>query len=150
MITIHPISIEDIPVVYSLGEELFVSESFTTLHRMWNEDEVVAHFSEDWDYCFVAKDGKKIIGFILSTLIDKPRSAWIYGHISWLGVSKAYHGKNVAKRLLEKASQILKDKGARILAMDTASDNQPAIRFFEKNGFTEKAEHVYLYKNIDD
>lgn len=150
MLSIHNLNIEDLPLIYNLGDKLFSSDEYTTLHRMWNEAEVVGHFSEDWEYCFVAKDGKKLVGFILCTLIEKPKNSWKYGHIAWLGIHTDYQGKKVADKLLTKASKLLKEKGARILVVDTTSENNKAIKFFEKNGFDEKVAHLYMYKNIDE
>jgi ribosomal protein S18 acetylase RimI-like enzyme len=35
-----------------------------------------------------------------------------------------------------------------MMIIDTSADNQPAIRFFEKQGFGDVQEHVYMSLNL--
>jgi len=40
------------------------------------------------------------------------------------------------------------DQGVRMIIIDTSADNQPAIRFFQKQGFDDTQEHVYMSLNL--
>jgi len=42
----------------------------------------------------------------------------------------------------------MKDQGVRMILVDTSADNLPAIRFFEKHGFSNIQEHVYMSLNL--
>jgi ribosomal protein S18 acetylase RimI-like enzyme len=42
----------------------------------------------------------------------------------------------------------MKEQGVRMMIIDTSADNQPAIRFFEKQGFGDVQEHVYMSLNL--
>ncbi len=42
----------------------------------------------------------------------------------------------------------MKEQGVRMIIIDTSADNLPAIRFFEKQGFGNIQEHVYMTLNL--
>ncbi len=42
----------------------------------------------------------------------------------------------------------MKARGMRIIMIDTSADNQAAIRFFNKQGFGDIQEHVYMTLNL--
>lgn len=147
-IEIEEMEIEDVAEVFQLGEEIFTAENHSSLYRTWDEYELLERFNSDKELCLVAKSEGKIIGFIIGSLIEKRRSAWTYGYIIWIGVSPRYARKKVGERLLKKIFRLFKDKGVRIIMIDTASSNRRAISFFRKHGFDDESEHVYMYRNI--
>ena len=81
-------------------------------------------------------------------MIEKRRSAWTYGYIVWLGVDRKHSGRKVGQRLLAKLTELFVEQGARLLLVDTDSKNEAALRFFRKQGFGHRREHVYLTKNL--
>ena len=42
----------------------------------------------------------------------------------------------------------MKEQGVRMIIIDTSADNDPAIRFFQKQGFDSIQEHVYMTLNL--
>jgi ribosomal protein S18 acetylase RimI-like enzyme len=46
-------------------------------------------------------------------------------------------------------SNELKQKGIRILTVDTQADNKDAVRFFKKYGFSNPSKHVYMSLNME-
>ncbi|MGC8804469.1 MAG: GNAT family N-acetyltransferase, partial [Candidatus Ratteibacteria bacterium] len=47
----------------------------------------------------ISGKNKKVIGFAMATTIRKPRSAWKYGYVVWLGVKRRYHRHGIGERL---------------------------------------------------
>ena len=140
---------DDIPKVFHLGEKLFTAEDYANLYRTWDEYEVMAYYQTDPDSCLVAEANGRVVGFLLGSVIEKRRTAWNYGHLVWLGVSKRYQRYRVASRLFEEFREVMEEQGVRMLLVDTQADNVGAVRFFEKKGFTNPTEHVYMTLNLD-
>lgn len=58
-----------------------------------------------------------------------------------IGVSKDEQGKGIAKEMMHYIEQLLKDKGARILIVETSSDDAqfPARNLYNKIGYQQEA-----------
>jgi ribosomal protein S18 acetylase RimI-like enzyme len=149
-VEIRQMEIDDIPEVFHLGEKLFTSEEAPTLYRTWDEYEVTGLFYSETELCLVAEANEEIIGFAMGTTITKPRSAWKYGHLVWLGVAENYQRFRVAEKLFNNFLELMLEEGVRILMVDTEAENKPALRFFHKMGFDKSEEHVYLSLNLDE
>jgi ribosomal protein S18 acetylase RimI-like enzyme len=147
-VSIREMELDDLPAVYALGERLFTSEKWPNLYRTWDEYELVGFFAADSDTCLVAEIGDDLVGFILGTVIDKRKSAWSYGYVVWLGVDPDRARRGVASRLLERLTQIFVELGVRILMSDTDAENEAAIAFFQRQGFGNMSNHVYMTKNL--
>lgn len=140
--------LEDIAEVYHLGERLFTADRWTTLYRTWDEYEVINNYVGDPETSLVAELDGEVVGFALGTIIDKPRSAWVYGYLVWFGVDDRVRGHGIGERLLRKLTDTFIHEGARMMLVDTDAENEGAIRFFTRNGFGNEQEHVYLSKNL--
>ncbi len=149
-ITVREMDIDDVAHVFHLGEDLFTAQKVPNLYRTWDEYEVLAIFQGDSEFCLVAEtDEGEIVGFTLGTTISKSHSAWKYGHLLWLGVSREYQKQGVAEKLFNQFLELMIESGVRMLLVDTEADNRKAINFFEKMGFKNPQEHVYLTLNLD-
>ena len=142
--------LNDIPEIYGLGLRLFTAEKFPTLYRCWDEHELVQLFASDEETCLVAEAEDRIVGFALGRIMEKPRSAWRYGWLLWLGVEPSYQRHDVATRLIRQLTQLFVDREARIMLVDTDEHNHRALKFFRKHGFSQERKHVYLAQNLDD
>ncbi|MGA1791798.1 MAG: GNAT family N-acetyltransferase [bacterium] len=149
-VEIRQMEIDDLPQVFHLGEKLFTSEDAPNLYRTWDEYEVTGLFHNETELCLVAEANRKIIGFAMGTTITKPRSAWKYGHLVWLGVAEAFQRSGVAERLFNNFLDLMLEEGVRILMVDSEADNTSALVFFRKMGFDKSEEHVYMSLNLDD
>lgn len=63
-------------------------------------------------------------------------------YIDRLGVNVEYSKKGIGQQMLNKAKEISKSLGAEYLRLFVVDINKPAIRLYQKNGFT-KADGVY-------
>lgn len=145
---IREMTIDDFPAVFHIGEQVFTAESFQTLYRTWDEYEVTTFFNSDSELCLVAEAGGKILGFALGTTVKKHNSPWKYGYLVWLGVRTDIQQGGVGSGLFKEIKHRMKEQGVRMMIIDTSADNQPAVRFFEKQGFGDVQEHVYMSLNL--
>lgn len=146
---IREMKIDDLAPVYHLGEKLFTSERHSNLYRTWSESEVTSMFLSAPQLSLVAEEDGLLAGFLLGTIIQKPRTAWNYGHLVWLGVDPSWQRGGVGRKLYECFKDIMIDEGIRILIVDTQADNEKALGFFRRQGFAQATEHVYLSLNIE-
>jgi ribosomal protein S18 acetylase RimI-like enzyme len=153
--SIREMTIHDLAEVYELGRSQFKAESWPMLYRSWDEYEVTSRFNVDGEYCLVAENNdedsaRRIVGFVLGTVVSKPGSAWNYGYIVWLSVHPRWRRRNVAARLVDRLVETMVEvDGIRILMTDTDPENRRAMKFFAARGFTEQHPHVYLSSNLE-
>jgi ribosomal protein S18 acetylase RimI-like enzyme len=149
-VSIRQMYIDDLAKVFHLGEDLFTAQKVPNLYRTWDEYEVVTLYQGDSEFCLVAEtEEEEIVGFALGTTISKSHSAWKYGHLVWLGVDRNCQSQGIAEKLFDDFLDLMVEDGVRLLLVDTEADNRKAINFFEKMGFKNPQEHVYLTLNLD-
>jgi ribosomal protein S18 acetylase RimI-like enzyme len=149
-VEIREMELRDVPQVFELGEKLFTAEKWPTLYRSWDDHELAQLFSSDAETCLVAEADGKIIGFALGRVTEKPRSAWRYGLLLWLGVERRFKRGGIATRLVRQLTSLFIDRDARIMLVDTAAKNHAAVAFFRRNGFGQEIRHVYLSQNLEN
>jgi len=147
-IEIREMVLEDLPLVYALGEKVFTADRWPSLYRTWDEYEPVTLFTSDGEFCFVAEQDGQLAGFALGSLIDKRKSAWSYGYLTWLAVEPELARAGVASKLLDEITEAFILAGARMMIVDTDAENEAAIRFFRRHDFGNDDRHVYLSKNL--
>jgi ribosomal protein S18 acetylase RimI-like enzyme len=145
---IREMTIDDFPEVFHIGEQVFTADYSQSLYRTWDEFEITTLFNSDTELCLVAEAGDQIIGFALGTTVKKHNSPWKYGYLVWLGVRKNIQKGRVGSRLFNDIKRRMQDQGVRMIIIDTSADNLPAIKFFQKQGFNDIQEHVYMSLNL--
>lgn len=145
---IREMTIDDFSEVFHIGEEVFTAEFSPSLYRTWDEYEVTTLFNSDSELCLVAEAGDAIVGFALGTTVEKHHSPWKYGYLVWLGVKKGLQKARVGERLFREIRRRMQEQGVRMIIIDTDADNEAAIRFFQKQGFGNIQEHVYMTLNL--
>lgn len=147
-IIVREMELEDLPAVYALGEAVFTADKWPSLYRTWDEYEPVTLFNSDGEFCFVADADDTLAGFALGSLIDKRKSAWSYGYLTWLAVDPVLKRGGIATLLMEEITAAFIRAGARMMIVDTDADNDVAISFFRRHDFRNEDRHVYLSKNL--
>ena len=145
---IREMNIDDFSETFHIGEEVFTAEYSQSLYRTWDEYEITTLFNSDNELCLVAEAGERILGFALGTTVTKHNSPWKYGYLVWLGVRKDIQQGGVGKGLFKEIKRRMKEQGVRMIIIDTAADNRPAIRFFQKQGFGDIQAHIYMALNL--
>ncbi|MFO7936781.1 MAG: N-acetyltransferase [Kiritimatiellia bacterium] len=148
-VDIRTATIDDLPVIFHLGEKVFTSQTVANLYRTWDEYEVTTLFNNDSELLLVAETGGRVVGFALGTTIEKARSAWNYGHLLWLCIDPEYARTGIGSRLFERFREEVASQGVRMMLVDTQADNRPAIDFFRRKGFENPTDHVYMTLNLE-
>ena len=147
-VSIRELELEDLPAVYALGESVFTADKWPSLYRTWDEYEPVSLFYSDGEFCFVAEHEGRLAGFALGSLIDKRKSAWSYGYLTWIAVDPGLKRNGIATQLVDAITEAFLRAGALMMIVDTDADNSTAISFFRRHGFGHQDRHVYLSKNL--
>ena len=71
-----------------------------------------------------------IVGTITCCVLDKQE-----GHLRGMAVLPEWHGRSIARQLLDRAQDELSSRGCDRITLDTTEPLQPAMRFYERNGF---------------
>jgi ribosomal-protein-alanine N-acetyltransferase len=79
--------------------------------------------------CVIAEAESKIIGFCLTAREDQ------WGYIITMDVLAEHRRQGVATALLRDAERRLFAAGVREVALETATDNESAIAFWQKHGY---------------
>jgi ribosomal protein S18 acetylase RimI-like enzyme len=145
---IREMTIDDFSEVFHIGDEVFTVEYSQSLYRTWDEYEITTLFNSDNELCLVAEAGEKILGFALGTTVKKHNSPWKYGYLVWLGVRKDIQQGGVGSGLFKEIKHRMKEQGVRMMIIDTSADNLPAVHFFQKQGFGDVQDHVYMSLNL--
>lgn len=149
-VEIREMELRDVPEVFELGQKLFTAEEWPSLYRSWDDHELALLFSNDAETCLVAVADEKVVGFALGRMMEKPRNAWRYGWLLWLGVDRRFKRSGVATRLVKQLKGLFIARDARIMLVDTAAKNHGAVNFFRHNGFGQEIRHVYLSQNLEN
>ncbi len=147
-IEIRQMELDDLPACFAIGEDIFTAEKWPNLYRTWDEYELLDSYASDGELCLVAEIGGKIAGFALGTLIEKRRSAWIYGYLEWIGVRPDIKRSGVGTRLFKRLTELFIERGARMMLVDTEAENHEARQFFRKQGFGNETKHIFLNRNL--
>ena len=149
-VEIREMELRDVAAVFELGQRLFTAEEWPSLYRSWDDHEIAQLFSTEAETCLVAEADGKLIGFALGRVMEKPRSAWRYGWLLWLGVEPRFKRSGVATRLVKQLRGLFIERHARIMLVDTAAKNHGALNFFRRSGFGQEIRHVYLSQNLEN
>jgi ribosomal protein S18 acetylase RimI-like enzyme len=66
-----------------------------------------------------------------------------------LSIKEDFRRKGLGTLLMNHAVEVAKERGARMLVLETQSCNVPSVNFYVKNGFTLIGRDTAAYSNID-
>ena len=137
--SISVMTIEDYDAVYSL----WINTPGMGLNNLDDSREGIERYlKRNPTTCFIAKEGKRIIGVILSG--HDGRRGYIY-HIA---VEMAERKKGIGKDLVEKSIEALKKEGINKVALVVFNTNETGNMFWERIGFEERKDLKYRNKVI--
>jgi len=85
----------------------------------------------------IAKDGKKVLGFLIAHNIIGMSS-----FLDTLAVSREIRGKGIGKMLMAEYERLVKIKRIHYIFLFALNTNENTLRFYEKNDF-ESSKHDY-------
>ena len=142
MIQIRECSSADFDEVVMLLHQLWPDKPLNTQSLRLVYDHALS--SENQKY-LCAVENNKVIGF--GSLIIK-NNLWQegnLGHIDELVVDTDFRGRGVGRQLLSQLIQLAKERKCRRVELDTAFHRKEAHRFYEQQGFENRA---YLFSMI--
>jgi [ribosomal protein S18]-alanine N-acetyltransferase len=86
-------------------------------------------------YCLGAYHRGELVGSMVILFKSNSRSARIYS----LAVSAAARGLGIARRMMARAEREARKRGCNRMRLEVRMDNLPAIRLYERLGFTDAA-----------
>ena len=98
---------------------------------------------------YLVKSGKEIIGYLkvnekhAQTEFKEEYSL----EIERIYVLKAFHFQGIGRMLIEKTIQFAKFKGKKKIWLGVWKENKGAVRFYQKLGFSNVGEHVFVFGN---
>jgi ribosomal protein S18 acetylase RimI-like enzyme len=112
---------------------------FETLYRIdqvcfpksiaYGRTEMRMYLRSEGSHCLLAEVSGDVGGFILTD-----QSAEI-GHVVTLDVLEPYRRQKIGSLLLQAAEQEAASRGAKLMVLETATTNKPAIAFWKKHGY---------------
>ncbi|KAI4152435.1 MAG: hypothetical protein L6R39_001811 [Caloplaca ligustica] len=97
---------------------------------------VYRYFLYQWgDLCFLALDKEEnMLGVVISKL-EPHRGGPLRGYIAMLAVKKEHRGKGIATRLVRMAIDVMIERDADEIALETEVTNTAAMKLYERLGF---------------
>ncbi len=89
------------------------------------------------DYCFIAEENEQIIGFVMGI------RSFQGTYFLWdIGVTPAYRGQGIGRRLVREVEKELGRMGFKRVELTIDPDNLPSQKLFEKMGYENISERV--------
>lgn len=113
---------------------------------------VYRYFLYQWsELCFMAIDennNKTLAGVVICKL-ERHRGGPLRGYIAMLATKENYRGRGIATTLVSKAIDLMIEKNADEIALETEETNTAAMKLYERLGFlrSKKLHRYYLNGN---
>lgn len=153
-ITIRPAGIADLETLQKIGRQTFF-ETFSATNTKENmakyldegfaTEKLITELNNDGSSFYFAELNGGAIGYLkLNTrqAQTEPQDSEAL-EIERIYVLQAYRGRKVGQMLYEKAIQVAQQENVPYIWLGVWEHNLPAIRFYQKNGFTEFDKHVF-------
>lgn len=136
---------------------LFSMNDYDAVYELWrttpgmglnsiddSRDGIARYLERNPATCFIAKDGRIVVGVILSG--HDGRRGFIYH----LAVAAEYRRRGIGQRLVERAVEALKAEGIAKVALVVMAKNELGNGFWERIGFHDRKDLVYRDKVITE
>lgn len=131
---------EDFSQVMNLWESIDIG---VHIGRSDTPDEIQKKLTRDPDLFLVAEDNGQVIGSVIGGY-DGRR-----GLIYHLAVHTSFRGRGVGSRLMDELESRLRAKGCIRCYLLVTTDNEEAMRYYEKRGWERMTSVVPYGKNFD-
>jgi len=135
-IEIRSMKFDDIDAVYNLELRIFPSP----WPRFFFENDLNLPYT----IAFVASDHNQIIGYALGSCITDEL------HVQNIAIDKSWRGKGIAMRLMDRLEQEAISRDCHHFYLEVRTNNQMAIKLYEKLGYTVLYTRYHYYLDGDD
>ncbi|HEY3313859.1 MAG TPA: GNAT family N-acetyltransferase [Bacillota bacterium] len=151
---IRPGGVADWPAIIELAFAREAVAAQLSPFRSWTVEDVLAvrrqivqawqdRLQEAKTHALFIAEGKpdgRAIGYVMVIVSDSPagRQGWVME----LGVDKALWSRGIGTALLRKAEEFSVAHGAKYLGLGVSSNNERALRLYERMGYHEERRHL--------
>ena len=109
-------------------------------------EQLLAKFEMDENmYLMVVEEAGKVVSTVQMAIIENlTHNVKPFAVIENVVTHKDYRNKGYASALLEKASEIAKERNCYKISLETGSNRESTLNFYRKNGFVIDAKHSCL------
>ena len=140
MIEIRKVIPGDVPTVYAMGENVDEFHTGDQAPNFWPEAVLRACVNKDDVYFFVATSSNEIVGFVIANLNRSLSKALIEN----VFVKPDSRGLGIGTSLARKVVDTAKADGYQFISVLTPPDDTPAIKIYEKAGFSKGEIFLWL------
>ncbi|MEW5988254.1 MAG: GNAT family N-acetyltransferase [Chloroflexota bacterium] len=90
------------------------------------------------------EDGREV-GYVTVGYQPWNQSAWVY----FIGLAAPYRERGIGTKLMQQAEEVTRPHGARVLLLETQSNNAAAVHFYLARGFDLVGINTKTYTNRD-
>jgi ribosomal-protein-alanine N-acetyltransferase len=137
-ITLRPYQPEDFQALYLIDQACYEPGI------AYGRRELREYLGLPGSRCWVAALGEEIVGFLIAFW-----GRW-RAHIITIDVVESARRHHVGSALLAEAEREMAATGVRVVELETATNNEPAIAFWQKHGYQIVAIHPRYYLNRID
>ena len=135
-VNIRPAEVKD-------AKDIAETESLTLGAESWTENGITETLKRNGHYFVCEIDGQIVGHGGFTAVLDE-------GDITNIAVRPEFWRKGLASKILEAMITFASEKNLAFLTLEVRSQNTPAIRLYEKYGFTVRGERKNFYREPTD
>lgn len=147
MLIMRPMNQSSFPIVRPMNHadlDAVLAIERASFPAPWHREHFEHEISAAYSFPFVAEQDDIIMGYVcVMSLFEEAQ-------ILDIAVAPELRGRGVARRLLEYAILVAREKGAEVLALEVRASNGAAITLYERCGFVRTGVRVKYYEGRDD
>jgi len=133
---IRKMSVKDLDAVYALEVELFPNP--------WPKAFFAADIPMHNTIAYVVENSQTVIAYSLATCTDKKF------HVTNIAVKQCYQRQGIASKLMHLLERCALEKGCCSAYLEVRTDNIPAIKLYERLGYSIAYRRSHYYIDGDD
>ncbi len=138
---IRKMTLGDVPIVHKIGSEVDEFRISDESSCFWPKNILEDLVKSENDVALVAEEGE-IGGYLLATFHPVTKKATIEN--VWVSPEKPYRGNG--RKLMAKAEEILKEKGAKYYSAFVEENNVASLNMCKRQGYSQGNKYHWMIK----
>ena len=130
MLTVRPYHSSDFKRILEIDQACFVEGI------AYSEEEMRFFLGMSNAISLVGLQDEKIVGFLIAERFRPRRTTRLMGRIITIDVSPGVQHTGMGTLLMSSAEAELKQAGCDYVSLEVAVDNEPALKFYKKHGYS--------------